>query len=42
MDQQASTTSNIPENAYKELKPGEEYRPIMVPEQSYLRLLCGQ
>ena len=35
MDQQASTTSSIPENAYKELKPGEEYRPIMVPEQSY-------
>jgi len=35
MDQQAPTTSSIPENAYKELKPGEEYRPIMVPEQSY-------
>jgi putative OPT family oligopeptide transporter len=35
MDQQASTKNSIPENAYKELKPGEEYRPIMVPEQSY-------
>ncbi|MCX6122521.1 MAG: oligopeptide transporter, OPT family [Ignavibacteriales bacterium] len=35
MDQQAPTISSIPENAYKELKPGEEYRPIMVPEQSY-------
>ena len=35
MDQQVSTKNSIPENAYKELKPGEEYRPIMVPEQSY-------
>jgi len=35
MDQQASAKNSIPENAYKELKPGEEYRPIMVPEQSY-------
>ena len=35
MDQQTSTTNRIPENAYKELKPGEEYRPIMVPEQAY-------
>jgi putative OPT family oligopeptide transporter len=35
MNQQASTTSRIPENAYKELKPGDEYRPIMVPEQAY-------
>ena len=35
MDQQTSRRSRIPENAYKELKPGEEYRPIMVPEQTY-------
>lgn len=35
MDRQTSTTTSIPENAYKELKPGEEYLPIMVPEQSY-------
>jgi putative OPT family oligopeptide transporter len=35
MNQQSSTTNSIPENAYKELKPGEEYRPIMVPEQTY-------
>jgi putative OPT family oligopeptide transporter len=35
MSQQASATNRIPENAYKELKPGEEYRPIMVPEQTY-------
>lgn len=26
-----TTTSGLPENAYKELKPGEEYRPIMDP-----------
>ena len=35
MSQQASATNHIPENAYKELKPDEEYRPIMVPEQTY-------
>jgi putative OPT family oligopeptide transporter len=31
MDHQPATTSGLPENAYKELKPGEEYRPIMDP-----------
>jgi len=31
MDHQASTSSGLPDNAYKELKPGEEYRPIMDP-----------
>jgi putative OPT family oligopeptide transporter len=31
MDQQASTGKGLPDNAYKELKPGEEYRPIMDP-----------
>ncbi|MGA9365400.1 MAG: oligopeptide transporter, OPT family [Bacteroidota bacterium] len=25
----------LPENAYKELKQGEEYRPVMAPDQSY-------
>jgi putative OPT family oligopeptide transporter len=35
MAQQTTTSSSIPENAYKELKPGEEYRPIMLPEQTY-------
>jgi putative OPT family oligopeptide transporter len=29
MDHQASAGKGLPENAYKELKPGEEYRPIM-------------
>ena len=33
--EQHSTTSGLPENAYKELKAGEEYRPIMDPEKSY-------
>ena len=33
--EQPSTTSSLPENAYKELKEGEEYRPIMVPERVY-------
>ena len=35
MKQQEPSVSVLPENAYKELKPGEEYRPIMVPEKSY-------
>ena len=30
-----TTTSGLPDNAYKELKPGETYRPIMDPTQSY-------
>lgn len=30
-----TTSSSLPENAYKELKKGEEYRPIMDPNQSY-------
>lgn len=34
MDHQASTGKGLPENAYKELKPGEEYRPIMDPAGS--------
>lgn len=34
MEHQA-TTSTLPENAYKELKAGEEYKPIMVPQQTY-------
>ena len=35
MDPQSSTTNSLPDNAYKALKPGEEYRPILNPEQSY-------
>lgn len=31
MEHHSTTTSGLPENAYKELKPGEEYRPIMDP-----------
>ncbi len=30
-----ATTSGLPENAYKELKAGEEYRPIMDPAKTY-------
>ncbi|MBN1398536.1 MAG: oligopeptide transporter, OPT family [Bacteroidetes bacterium] len=30
-----ASTSGLPENAYKELKKGEEYRPIMNPEKNY-------
>jgi putative OPT family oligopeptide transporter len=31
MEHQASTTSGLPDNAYKELPAGQEYRPIMDP-----------
>ncbi len=33
--EQNSTLKGLPENAYKELKEGEQYRPIMEPEKSY-------
>ncbi|HXF99585.1 MAG TPA: oligopeptide transporter, OPT family [Bacteroidota bacterium] len=35
MEHQATSVSGLPENAYKELKPGEEYRPILDPSASY-------
>jgi len=37
MAEHGSTNSSfgLPENAYSELKPGEEYIPIMVPEKKY-------
>jgi putative OPT family oligopeptide transporter len=31
----SAASKNLPKNAYTELKSGEEYRPIMVPEQNY-------
>jgi putative OPT family oligopeptide transporter len=30
-----SQTKSLPENAFKELKEGEEYRPVMTPSQTY-------
>lgn len=35
MEQQSSATSGLPENAYKELQPGEEYRPILDPRADH-------
>ena len=34
MEQQANSTAGLPENAYKELKEGEVYRPVMDPAVS--------
>ena len=34
MEQPSSTTNGLPENAYKELPPGEDYRPILAPSSS--------
>ncbi|TAL68415.1 MAG: oligopeptide transporter, OPT family [Bacteroidetes bacterium] len=33
--EQTSNTSFLPENAYRELKPGEVYRPVMSPEYKF-------
>ncbi|MBM2813696.1 MAG: family oligopeptide transporter [Ignavibacteria bacterium] len=35
MEHPTPTTSNLPENAYRELKPGEVYRPIMSHEYNF-------
>ncbi len=35
MEHHPTTTSGLPENAYKELKPGEEYRPILDPTRTF-------
>ena len=35
MEQQEEKITGLPENAYRELKKGEEYRPILSPERVY-------
>jgi len=35
MDQKSSTTTGLPDNAYRELKPGEDYRPILDPAKEH-------
>jgi putative OPT family oligopeptide transporter len=35
MEPQEPKTTQLPENAYRELKEGEEYRPILSPEKKY-------
>ncbi len=35
MEQAPTTSTGLPENAYKELKEGEEYHPIMSPSETY-------
>ena len=34
-EQTSGAVKGLPENAYKELKPGEEYHPIMSPQKTY-------
>ncbi len=34
MDLNEEKVKNLPENAYRELKPGEEYKPVFPPEES--------
>ena len=35
MNHTEEKTAGLPENAFRELKPGEEYHPLMSPEKSY-------
>ena len=35
MSETSGPIKGLPENAYKELKPGEEYSPIMSPQKTY-------
>ncbi len=35
MSEQEQTTKSLPENAYRELKPGEEYQPVMSPKINF-------
>jgi putative OPT family oligopeptide transporter len=35
MSEQENTSKNLPENAYTELKPGEEYKPVMPANQFF-------
>lgn len=35
MEHTSTQTSGLPENAYRELKPGEEYAPILSPQYSF-------
>ena len=35
MEPQEQKTASLPENAYRELKEGESYRPILSPEKKY-------
>lgn len=35
MEQKEETPVNLPENAYRELKDGEEYKPVMSPDKTY-------
>ena len=35
MESSTATLAGLPDNAYKELKPGETYRPLMDPQQTY-------
>ena len=32
----------LPDNAFTELKPGEDYKPIMSPDQNIPRLMYGR
>lgn len=35
MEQEKNKADGLPENAFRELKPGEEYTPLMKPEQTF-------
>ena len=35
MENKANQNIDLPENAFRELKDGEEYKPVMSPQESY-------
>ena len=35
MSQEEQAKKSLPENAYRELKPGEEYQPVMSPKMNF-------
>ncbi|MFR9262416.1 MAG: hypothetical protein ACLVL2_18240 [Bacteroides cellulosilyticus] len=41
MKQEEEKLTGLPENAFRELKPGEVYNPLMSPDKKYRKLTFG-
>lgn len=42
MKQEEEKAIGVPENAFRELKPGEVYNPLMSPDKKYPEVTCGR
>ena len=42
MKQEEDKFTGLPENAFRELKPGEVYNPLMAPQKVIRKLTSGQ